>query len=136
MSKKIDLPIMNPEFEAGASAPAATIAHKTRAEGGDVMSEIAREVSDNSVFLYMKGTPQMPMCGFSARVTGMLNHIGVPYAACNILDDSEKRQAVKVYTEWPTIPQLYVNGEFVGGCDIITEMFESGELETMVKTSA
>lgn len=128
MSVKFSLPIANPEF--GGAAPVS--APKTRAEGGDVMSEIRREIAENRVFLYMKGTPDSPMCGFSARVTQILNHLEVPYATCNILADGEKRDAVKVFGNWPTIPQLYVNGELVGGCDIVTEMFQAGELQELL----
>lgn len=139
MSKKIDLPIVNPLLDdpgpaqaADAPAPAAADAPKTRAEGGTVMTEIEREVTTNRVFLYMKGTPMMPMCGFSARVAQILHHVGAPYASCNILEDPEKRAAIKEYTDWPTIPQLYVSGEFVGGCDIVTEMFQTGELQELL----
>jgi len=138
MTKKIELPIMNPDYPAGgadASAEAAAEAPKTRAEGGDVMSEIKAEVTGNPVFLYMKGTPQMPMCGFSARVAQILSHLGVSYASCNILEDPEKRQAIKEFANWPTIPQLYVKGEFVGGSDIVTEMFQDGELQDLLGVS-
>ncbi len=133
MSQKIELPIVNPDYGSEppkAAAPAAQ--PKTRAEGGDVMSEIAREVADHKVFLYMKGTPTQPMCGFSARVAQILAHLGVEYGSCNILEDFEKREAIKVYANWPTIPQLYVDGEFVGGCDIVTEMFQDGELHEVL----
>lgn len=143
MATKIELPIVNPNYEdaapegegaaAGAAAPEASASGLlTRAEGGDVMSEIEKETKEHRVFLYMKGTPQMPQCGFSARVVQILGHIGVPYAAFNVLADMEKREAIKVYAEWPTIPQLYVEGEFVGGCDIVTEMFQSGELQELL----
>lgn len=140
MSRKIELPIVNPNYEdaapEAASAPVAEAASAsgllTRAEGGDVMSEIEKETRENRVFLYMKGTPQMPQCGFSARVAQILGHIGVGYAASNVLADMEKREAIKIYSEWPTIPQLYVDGEFVGGCDIVTEMFQSGELQELL----
>jgi monothiol glutaredoxin len=125
---KVSLPIANPEF--GTSA--ATSLPPTRAEGGDVMSEIRREITENRVFLYMKGTPDSPMCGFSARVAQILNHLGVPYGSVNVLADGEKRDAIKVFGNWPTIPQLYVNGELVGGCDIVTEMFQSGELQELL----
>lgn len=125
---KIELPIANPEF-GSIAAPAAP---KTRAEGGDVMTEIQREITDNAVFLYMKGTPNAPACGFSSRVVQILSHLGVPFASCNILADNEKREAIKVYANWPTIPQLYVRGEFVGGCDIVTEMFQDGELKALL----
>lgn len=130
MGTKIELPISNPNY--GDPAPTAQDAPKSRDEGGDVQSEIAKEVAANKVFLYMKGTPSMPMCGFSARVAGILNHLGVEYASCNVLDDWEKREGIKVYSDWPTIPQLYVDGELVGGCDIVTEMFQAGELQEML----
>ena len=136
MSKKISLPIINPDYNAPGESPTVPVAEagkpKTRAEGGDIMSEISREVSDNAVFLYMKGTPDMPQCGFSARVTQILNHVGADFAHANILVDPEKRQAIKEFSDWPTIPQLYVRGEFVGGCDIVTEMFQEGELQTLL----
>ncbi len=130
---KIELPIANPNF--GDPAPAndaAAAPALSRAEGGDVMSEIRKEVTDNKVFLYMKGTPQMPMCGFSSRVAGILNSLEVPYSSCNVLDDWEKRAAIKEFSDWPTIPQLYVNGELVGGSDIVTEMYQAGELQELV----
>lgn len=131
MSKKIELPIANPNY--GDPVPEPTSSGPlSRAEGGDVMSEIAKEVGENDVFLYMKGTPDFPQCGFSNRVASILNHLEVNYAACNILADPEKREAIKVFSDWPTIPQLYVKGEFVGGSDIVTEMFQAGELQEML----
>lgn len=128
---KIELPIANPDYPAGP----ATDAPRTRAEGGDVMSEIRRDITDNTVFLYMKGTPMMPMCGFSQRVAGILNHLGVAYGHCNVLEDYEKREAIKQFANWPTIPQLYVGGEFIGGCDIVTEMYQDGELQSLLGVS-
>jgi len=80
----------------------------------------------------MKGTAMFPQCGFSARVVQILTHIGVPFKTANVLEDMELREGIKQFSQWPTIPQLYVKGEFVGGCDIITEMFQSGELETLL----
>lgn len=136
MATRIPLPIVNPEFNQGASAPAASTsasAHRSRAEGGDVFDEIRKEISENRVMLYMKGTPSAPACGFSMRVVQILNHLGVTdYGSSNILVDAEKRQGIKDFTEWPTIPQLYVDGEFVGGCDIVTEMFQNGELHELL----
>jgi len=88
-------------------------------------------VSSNDVVLYMKGTKTMPQCGFSSRVAGVLNFMGVEYTDVNVLDDAEIRQGIKEFSDWPTIPQLYVKGEFVGGCDIITEMTLSGELDQL-----
>jgi monothiol glutaredoxin len=104
----------------------------------DIQTWIDNEVKSNEVVLFMKGTAQMPMCGFSSRVVQILNHIGTPFREINVLDSSELRQGIKEYANWPTIPQLYVKGEFVGGCDIITEMFQSGELQTLLgaKTAA
>ena len=96
------------------------------------MSEIQKDVSDHRVFLFMKGNPSSPMCGFSARVTAILDHLDADYVSCNVLEDFEKRQAIKTYSDWPTIPQLYVDGEFVGGCDIVTEMFQAGELAELL----
>jgi len=92
---------------------------------------IKETVTANDVVLYMKGTKTMPQCGFSSRVAGVLNFMGVEYTDVNVLADDEIRQGIKDYSDWPTIPQLYVKGEFVGGCDIITEMTLSGELDTL-----
>jgi monothiol glutaredoxin len=97
----------------------------------DANSRIDETVKSNDVVLYMKGTKDMPQCGFSSRVAGVLNYLGVDYADVNVLADEEIRQGIKDYSDWPTIPQLYVKGEFVGGCDIITEMTLSGELDTL-----
>ena len=94
---------------------------------------IDNEVKSNQVVLFMKGTPQFPMCGFSGQVVQILDHLGVSYKGLNVLDSEELRQGVKSYSNWPTIPQLYVKGEFVGGCDIIREMAETGELEQFFK---
>jgi monothiol glutaredoxin len=98
----------------------------------DSSNRIQKEITDNPVMLYMKGTAMFPQCGFSARVVQILTHMGVPFATANVLEDPDLREGVKQFSNWPTIPQLYVNGEFVGGCDIITEMYQSGELETML----
>ncbi|QTL01572.1 Grx4 family monothiol glutaredoxin [Aquabacter sp. L1I39] len=92
---------------------------------------IDREVKGNDVVVFMKGTPQFPMCGFSGQVVQILNHVGVPFKGFNVLDSDELRQGIKDYTNWPTIPQIFVKGEFVGGCDILREMFQSGELIPM-----
>ena len=92
---------------------------------------IKQTVTENDVVLFMKGTKMMPQCGFSSRVAGVLNFMGVEFQDVNVLADEEIRQGIKDYSDWPTIPQLYVKGEFVGGCDIITEMTLSGELDTL-----
>ncbi len=97
-----------------------------------VFDRIQSEIDQNQVFLYMKGTPMFPQCGFSARVVQILSHLGVPFSSANVLEEQELREGVKAFSQWPTIPQLYVKGEFVGGCDIVTEMFQSGELETLL----
>ena len=97
-----------------------------------VHDRIQSEVAGNDVLLFMKGTPVFPQCGFSAAVVQILSNTGVKFKAIDVLKDPEIRQGIKEYSEWPTIPQLYVKGEFVGGCDIITEMFQSGELTTML----
>ena len=98
-----------------------------------VFDRIQSDISANPVVLYMKGTPVFPQCGFSARVVQILSHVGVPFKGVNVLEDAEIREGIKAYTNWPTIPQLYVQGEFVGGCDIVMEMFQSGELQAMLK---
>jgi monothiol glutaredoxin len=94
---------------------------------------IDKEVKGNDVVLFMKGTPQMPMCGFSGQVVQILDHLGVSYKGLNVLDSEELRNGIKSYSNWPTIPQLYVKGEFVGGCDIVREMFQGGELKSLFK---
>ena len=94
---------------------------------------IENEVKSSDVVLFMKGTPQAPMCGFSGQVVQILDHLGVPYKGLNVLDSEELRQGIKAYSNWPTIPQLYVKGELVGGCDIVREMFQAGELQEMLK---
>jgi monothiol glutaredoxin len=99
----------------------------------DINTWIDNEVKTNDVVLFMKGTADMPMCGFSGRATQILNHLGVPFKTVNVLDSEEVRNGIKSYTNWPTIPQLYVKGEFVGGSDIMMEMFQSGELAGLLK---
>ncbi|EXL09062.1 Grx4 family monothiol glutaredoxin [Aquamicrobium defluvii] len=91
---------------------------------------IDSEVKNNDVVLFMKGTPGFPQCGFSGQVVQILDYVGVDYKGINVLDSSELRQGIKDYSNWPTIPQLYVKGEFVGGCDIVREMFQAGELQS------
>ena len=95
-------------------------------------TRIQTEITENPVMLYMKGTAMFPQCGFSARVVQILTHMGVPFKTANVLEDGELREGIKAFSNWPTIPQLYVKGEFVGGCDIITEMFQSGELSSLL----
>tara|TARA_A100001015_G_C14684633_1_gene592099 strand:+ start:172 stop:495 length:324 start_codon:yes stop_codon:yes gene_type:complete len=90
--------------------------------------DIKNDISNNKVMLYMKGNKEMPMCGFSNQVVHILNQVGTNYETKNVLEDEVLRQAIKDFSDWPTIPQLYVNGEFIGGCDIVTELFQSGEL--------
>ena len=97
-----------------------------------VRKRIEDDVKNNQVFLYMKGTPQEPQCGFSAKATEILNQLGVEYKTFDIFTDEGIRQGVKEYADWPTIPQLYVNGEFVGGCDVMTEMYQNGELKKLL----
>ena len=97
----------------------------------DAKTQIDETVNANDVVLYMKGTRSMPQCGFSSRVAGVLNYMGIEFVDVNVLADEDIRQGIKDYSDWPTIPQLYVKGEFVGGCDIITEMTLSGELDQL-----
>jgi monothiol glutaredoxin len=101
----------------------------------DAKTAIQDTVTSNDVVLFMKGTKSMPQCGFSSRVAGVLNFMGVEFADVNVLADEGIRQGIKDFSDWPTIPQLYVKGEFVGGCDIITEMTLSGELDTLFTAS-
>lgn len=98
-----------------------------------VFERIQSDIAENPVMLYMKGTAMFPQCGFSARVVQILSHMGVPFKTANVLEDAELREGIKQFSNWPTIPQLYVAGEFVGGCDIVTEMFQSGELKTALE---
>jgi monothiol glutaredoxin len=98
----------------------------------DINATIDREVKSQDVVLFMKGTPQFPMCGFSGQVVQILDYLGVPYKGVNVLEDMGIREGIKAYSNWPTIPQLYVKGEFVGGCDIAREMFQSGELQQLM----
>jgi monothiol glutaredoxin len=97
-----------------------------------VHEQIKKDLGDNDVVLYMKGTPVFPQCGFSARAVQILNHMGVKFKGVDVLADPAVRQGIKDFANWPTIPQLYVKGEFVGGSDIMMEMFQSGELETLL----
>ena len=99
-----------------------------------VFERIRQDINNNDVVLFMKGTPVFPQCGFSAAVVQVLNHIGVKFKGVDVLQDPGLRQGVKDFAQWPTIPQLYVKGEFVGGCDIVREMFQSGELGELMET--
>jgi monothiol glutaredoxin len=99
-----------------------------------VFDRIRQEVADNDVVLFMKGTPVFPQCGFSAAVVQVLTHLGVKFKGIDVLSDPSVRQGIKEFSEWPTIPQLYVKGEFVGGCDIVREMYSTGELAEMLQS--
>ena len=101
----------------------------------DTLTTIQQQISDNAVMLYMKGSPDFPQCGFSGQTVAALKSIGKPFAYINIFEDPEIREGLKAYSNWPTFPQLYVDGELVGGCDIIVEMFHSGELEKLLSGS-
>jgi len=98
----------------------------------DLKNKIKSEITSNKICLFMKGTPQVPQCGFSLAVSNILKHLEVEFKGINVLDDNELRAGIKEYSDWPTIPQLYINGNFVGGCDIIKEMFEKGELQKLL----
>jgi len=97
------------------------------------IDSIRQDITENDVVLYMKGTPSAPMCGFSAAVVQVLGHLGVDYKGVNVLENDAIRQGIKDFSNWPTIPQLYVKGEFVGGCDIVREMAQAGELQTLLR---
>ncbi len=101
----------------------------------DVKERIEAQLKSHPVILYMKGTPDFPQCGFSGRAVEILNACGVPYAYVNILEDPELREALKEYANWPTYPQLYIKGELVGGCDIMMQLYESGELKKMLEAA-
>ena len=97
--------------------------------------QIDADIASEDVVLFMKGTPVFPQCGFSSAVVGVLTHLGIPFRGINVLEDDSIREGIKAYSDWPTIPQLYVKREFVGGCDIIREMYETGELTEMFQTN-
>ena len=99
----------------------------------ELRAQIKKDIQENKVMLYMKGTPQSPMCGFSARVVQILDHHGVKYGAKNILENEALREGIREFTDWPTIPQIFIGGEFVGGCDIVTELAQNGELAKMLE---
>ena len=98
----------------------------------DINTEIKKLVEKNEVFLFMKGTPEVPQCGFSLSVANILKHLNIKFESLNVLDNEDIRQGIKSYSDWPTIPQLYVKGKFIGGCDIVKEMFEKGELQKIL----
>ncbi len=102
----------------------------------DVMEEIRNEVTGNRVVIYMKGTKEMPRCGFSAAAVSVLQEFGVPIKDINVLEDQEKWAAVKQFSDWPTIPQIFIDGKFIGGCDIVREMHAKGELAPLIRKSA
>ena len=102
----------------------------------DINKKIKSIIDSNNIVLFMKGTPNAPQCGFSMAVTNILKHLNVKFESVNVLDDNKIRQGIKDYTDWPTIPQLYIKGEFVGGCDIVKEMFEKGDLKNLLKNKS
>ena len=99
----------------------------------ETKKKITDLIETNPICLFMKGTPEVPQCGFSMAVSNVLKHLAVKFTGINVLEDSEIREGIKEYSDWPTIPQLYIKGEFIGGCDIIKEMFEKGDLQTKLK---
>ena len=101
----------------------------------NTQEQIKNQIENNSIILYMKGSKDMPMCGFSARVVEILNSYGIEYETVDVLLDQDVRQGIKQYSNWPTIPQLYINGQFIGGCDICVEMHDNGELEPMLNSA-
>ena len=100
----------------------------------DIRNEIKKLIDSNDVCLFMKGVPDAPQCGFSMTVSNILKHLNVNFKGVNVLDDQSLRQGIKEYSDWPTIPQLYIKGEFIGGCDIVKEMFENGELKNLLES--
>jgi monothiol glutaredoxin len=102
----------------------------------DVLDRIRSEISQNRIMIYMKGTPSFPMCGFSAATIDVFNQLGVPYETVDVLADPAIRDGIKRFSKWPTVPQVYIDGQFIGGCDIIREMHASGELEPLVRGAA
>lgn len=100
----------------------------------NTQERIQQQISENNIILYMKGNAEMPLCGFSAQAVKLLKACNMPFATVDVLQDEEIRQGIKVFSNWPTIPQLYVKGEFIGGCDILTEMYETGELQTLIQS--
>ena len=101
-----------------------------------INEQIKNLINENDICLFMKGTPDIPQCGFSLAVANVLKHLNVKFESINVLENDEMRQGIKQYSDWPTIPQLYIKGEFVGGCDIVKEMFEKGELKELLKNKS
>lgn len=101
----------------------------------DVQQTIAKQIQDNKILIYMKGTPAFPQCGFSAAVVDVFNRLGAPYQTVNVLEDPDLRDGIKVFSNWPTIPQIYIDGKFIGGCDIVREMYARGELQPIVQAA-
>ena len=99
----------------------------------NIKNKISNELKSNDVCLFMKGTPEVPQCGFSMAVSNVLKHLNINFKGINVLDDGDLREGIKEFSDWPTIPQLYIKGEFIGGCDIVKEMFEKGELRSKLK---
>jgi monothiol glutaredoxin len=99
----------------------------------NIQDKIKHQITNNAIILYMKGNAELPMCGFSARAVNFLKSCGATFATVDVLQDDDIRQGIKIYSNWPTVPQLYVKGEFIGGCDIMAEMYEAGELQELVK---
>ena len=102
----------------------------------DINKKLKSIIQSNNIVLFMKGTPTAPQCGFSMAVSNILKHLNVKFEGINVLEDNEIRQGIKNYTDWPTIPQLYIKGEFIGGCDIVKEMFEKGELKNLLESKS
>lgn len=98
-----------------------------------IVERIQQDIETNRFMLFMKGSPEFPLCGFSSKVVEILRHLNVEFASADVLQDMELRQAIKEFSDWPTLPQLYVNGKFMGGCDIVMEMFDSGELQQLIQ---
>ena len=101
-----------------------------------INEQIKNIINENDICLFMKGTPDIPQCGFSLAVANMLKHLNLKFKGINVLENDEMRQGIKQYSDWPTIPQLYIKGEFIGGCDIVKEMFEKGELKELLKNKS
>ena len=112
---------------------AANYSHSSNSNMTNILDEIQNTINNNDVVLFMKGTKDFPQCGFSAAVSHVLGKLGVNFKDVDVLKNMELRQAIKEFSDWPTIPQLYIKGEFIGGCDIVKEMFEAGELQTLLK---